>query len=173
MEKSSSPAEAKPYLQTGFGERNARFSPDGRFVAYQSNESDIFEIYVQTFPDPKGGKWTISKGGGQWPVWRKDGKELFYISRTRTRGNIPAAAVIGPRQLMAVEVSTTGSGAKFGTPKALFEMPPGVAPYATMDGQKFLALILPGAPGAGAAGAALTPGAPISLVLNWAPRPKK
>src|SRR5215469_787561 len=108
MEKSSSPAEAKSYLQTGFGERNARFSPDGRFVAYQSNESDIFEIYVQTFPDPKGGKWTISKGGGQWPVWRKDGKELFYISltRTRTRGNIPATALIGPRQLMAVEVST-------------------------------------------------------------------
>jgi Tol biopolymer transport system component len=174
MEKSSSPPQAKPYLQTAFYERNARFSPDGRFVAYQSNESGSNEIYVQTFPDPMGGKWTISKGGGQWPVWRKDGKELFYLFAPQARGYISPNGFIGARQLMAVDVTTTPSGPfKFGTPKSMFEMPPGIAPFATIDGQKFLGFMAPGtARTAPEAGAAPAPSAPITLVLNWAPRAK-
>ena len=58
-------------------EINGRFSPDNRWFAYQSNESGRFEIYVQSFP-PSGGKWQISSAGGNAPMWRGDGKELFY-----------------------------------------------------------------------------------------------
>jgi Tol biopolymer transport system component len=175
MEKTSTPPQPKPYLQTSFQERNARFSPDGRFVSYQSNESGDQEIYVQTFPDPKGGKWTVSKGGGQRPVWRRDGKELFYVVPQATRGFVGGDAFSGPRQLMAVEVSTAASGPYFkaGAPKMLFTTPPGTIPYATLDGQRFLDFIIPGTAPVAGTNAGRTPSVPITLVLNWEPRAKK
>jgi len=76
--------ERKPalYLQTPFDETHARFSPDGRFVAYTSNESGRDEVYVQTFP-AAGGKWQISTDGGDQAQWRADGKELFFIGLDR------------------------------------------------------------------------------------------
>jgi len=67
-----------PVVQTNFDERDGQFSPDGRWIAYQSNESGRFEIYVQSFPG--GGKWQISTNGGAQARWRRDGKELFYIA---------------------------------------------------------------------------------------------
>jgi hypothetical protein len=67
-----------PYLQTSFNEDEARFSPDGRWVAYRSNETGQSEIYVQSFP-PTGGKWQISTNGGTQPSWRADGRELFFV----------------------------------------------------------------------------------------------
>ncbi len=66
--------------QPEFNESQGRFSPDGRFVAYTSNASGQNEVYVQTFPDPEGGKWMISRAGGVQPRWRRDGRELFFIS---------------------------------------------------------------------------------------------
>ncbi len=71
--------ERKPqaFLQTQFDEAAAVFSPDGRWLAYQSNESGKLEIYVQSFPGP-GGKWQISTEGGREPVWARNGRELFY-----------------------------------------------------------------------------------------------
>ena len=71
-----------PFVATSFREFHPRFSPDGRWLAYVSDESGRLEIYVQSFP-ASGGKWMISDGGGAQPVWRRDGRELFYISPDR------------------------------------------------------------------------------------------
>jgi serine/threonine protein kinase len=68
-----------PLSQTPFSELNATFSPDARWFAYQSNESGQTQIYVQPFP-PTGSKFQISTGGGMQPVWRPDGKELFFLT---------------------------------------------------------------------------------------------
>ena len=69
--------ESRPFLKTPFNERAARFSPDGRWLVYVSNESGRDEVYVQPFPGP-GGKWQISTTGGTEPVWSRDGREIFY-----------------------------------------------------------------------------------------------
>ena len=121
--------------RTEFDEGFARFSPDGQWVAYDSNESGRYEVYVRPFsPDGAAGvgKWPVSTGGGEQPHWRGDGKELFYLQ--------------GDRKLMAAEVKTTGGGRfEAGIPKALFSTkaargPVGLnAAYAvTADGQHFL-----------------------------------
>ncbi|MEJ7623976.1 MAG: protein kinase, partial [Pyrinomonadaceae bacterium] len=68
-----------PFIQTEFNEGHAQFSPDGRFVAYASDESGRVEVYVQSFPGP-GGKWQVSAAGGDQPQWRDDGRELFYMT---------------------------------------------------------------------------------------------
>jgi serine/threonine protein kinase/Tol biopolymer transport system component len=69
--------DATPFLNTGFDEVAPMISPDGRWIAYQSDETGANEIYVRTFPGP-GGKWTISTGGGSQPVWAKNQPQLFY-----------------------------------------------------------------------------------------------
>jgi serine/threonine-protein kinase len=65
------------FLQTPADERNPAFSPDMRWLAYASNESGKFEVYVRAFPD-RGGKWQISNAGGMLPVWSGNGHELFF-----------------------------------------------------------------------------------------------
>ena len=77
-----------PFLQTDFNETHSQFSPDGRFVAYVSDESGRAEIYVQSFP-ASGGKWQISTSGGDQPQWRRDGKELFYIAADKSLMVVP------------------------------------------------------------------------------------
>jgi Tol biopolymer transport system component len=67
----------EPFLRTSFDERWPSFSPDGRWLAYASNESGIFQLYVRAFPD-KGGRWQISNGGGLHPLWSRNGRELFF-----------------------------------------------------------------------------------------------
>jgi eukaryotic-like serine/threonine-protein kinase len=71
------PGEPRPFLNSPYNELHAAFSPDGRWLAYQSDESGNFEVYVRPFPGP-GGKWQISIGGGLSPKWSRNGKELFY-----------------------------------------------------------------------------------------------
>ena len=66
-------------LQTSFDERHPMFSPDGRWLAYTSNESGTFQVYVRAFPGT-GGRWQISNGGGSFPVWSHNGRELFFRS---------------------------------------------------------------------------------------------
>jgi Tol biopolymer transport system component len=142
-----------PYLKTEVTESQGRFSPDGHYVAYSSNGSGKREIYVQPFPNPQGGKWKVSTGGGGQPRWRRDGKELFYIS--------------ADSKMMAVEVSTAPVF-KAGARKVLFATPildggntNNVTRYdVTADGNKFLIdSVLPET-----SGRAVTP---ITVVLNW------
>ena len=80
-----------PYLHNGFNNPDASFSPDCKWVAYSSNESGKYQIYIQSFPVPKG-KIQVSTNGGRDPQWQKDGKELFYIS--------------SDNKLMAVKIKT-------------------------------------------------------------------
>jgi hypothetical protein len=140
-----------PYLQTEFDERHGRFSLDGRWVAYSSNESGRDEVYVQSFPVP-GAKFPISAGGGMEPQWRKDGTELFYISEDRT--------------LMAVPVKLASSASEplqVGQAKPLFSVPVvdtfivGRSYEVSNDGQRFLLR----APDSGETAPSLT------VVLNW------
>jgi len=76
------PKAGKPelFLSTPHDEMVPRFSPDGRWIAYRSNESGIDEVYVRPFPAVRGGKWQISSGGGLYGIWSNDGHELFYES---------------------------------------------------------------------------------------------
>jgi Tol biopolymer transport system component len=71
------PGEPKPFVNSAFIEVEPAFSPDGRWIAYVSNESGNYEVYVRPFPGP-GGKWQVSTGGGFFPKWSRNGKELFY-----------------------------------------------------------------------------------------------
>lgn len=145
--------DRKPFLflQTQFNESGAQFSPDGRWVAYISNESGKYEIYAQTFPAGSG-KWPVSTGGGQFPQWRGDGKELFYLSPDR--------------KLMAVEVKL-GATFEAGLPKALFDLAAAKVQSntytVTADGQRFLfpRLLRESAT------------APFAVVVNWTAEAKR
>jgi Tol biopolymer transport system component len=96
-----------PYLNTTALEQQAQFSPDGRFIAYGSDQSGDWEIYVQPFPNASDGKWMVSRGGGVEPRWSRDGKELLYFSG---------------QTLMAAQVRLEPTFSS-GTPTALFEAP--------------------------------------------------
>jgi len=121
--------KAEPILRTSFNEGAPAFSPDGRWMAYVSNESGRAEVYVQRYPD-RGGKRQISTEGGTEPVWSRNGRELFYRSGVK---------------MMAVEV-TTRPAFDAGRPRLLFEgrylasvFPlVGVAYDVSPDGQRFL-----------------------------------
>jgi Tol biopolymer transport system component len=138
------------YLKTQTNPIEAQFSPDGHYVAYTSGETGRNEIYVRPFPQAGAGKWPISTSGGTQPRWRRDGKELFYIS--------------GDSKMMAVSVTTTPQFRKIENPRALFTAPvpaggTGVFRYDTArDGRKFLVDALV---------ADSEHHAPITIVLNW------
>ena len=82
-----------PLLESPFDKSHARVSPDGRFVAYSTNESGIYQIVVQTFPGANGGKWQISADGGVEPKWRRDGRELYYLALD---GKLMSVSIGGP-----------------------------------------------------------------------------
>jgi serine/threonine protein kinase/Tol biopolymer transport system component len=69
-----------PLVQTSFSERNGEVSPDGRWLAYEANDSGQFDIYVRPFPDVSSGHWQVSMGGGTRPLWARNGQELFYLN---------------------------------------------------------------------------------------------
>jgi len=144
-----------PLLETEFDVPDGRFSPvDGRWVAYVSNESGRYEVYVRPFPPdavPRGisngdGKWLISDHGGTSPMWRKDARELYYIDLDG--------------KLMAVTISA-GSAFKAGVPKFLFQAPPRASDGRTTwapaaDGKRFLFLV-----------SETREPAPLTVFLNW------
>jgi serine/threonine protein kinase len=124
--------EPMPFQVTEFSEIFARFSPDGHWIAYSSDESGRFEVYVREFllgsdgkPVPTG-KHQISSGGGQIPQWREDGKELFYISVDR-------------RSMMSAGIATKPAF-EASPPKMLFPLPAalGAPPAVSADGKRFL-----------------------------------
>ena len=94
--------DLEPFLATEFMDRDPHFSPDGRWVAYSSNESGVYEIYVRPFP-AAGGRWQVSDGGGRFPRWSGDGSELFY----RTNEGLMVAAVKAPGDTFQVGKAET------------------------------------------------------------------
>ena len=138
-----------PFVQTAFQERDGQFSPDGKWVAYQSNEAGHFEIYLQPFPGP-GDRIQVSAGGGQHVRWARNGSELFYIA--------------ADQRLTSVRV-TFGANGKLvlGTPVPLFrtEFDSSFLTrqqyVVSPDGQRFLI---------NAATDAIDPPS-ITLILNW------
>lgn len=138
---------------TPFDEFQPQFSPDGRWIAYASNESGRYEVYVVNVPQAAGGaaiqgRWQISIAGGQQPRWRADGKELFFLS---DKG-----------QMMSVRVDSNANGFQASPPQSLF--PTGLIPLGpkylydvSADGRKFAIL----KPVSGAA-------APLKVIVNWA-----
>ncbi len=139
-----------PIAQTEFDETQGHFSPDGKWVAFVSNETGRYEVYVQPFPggpSGPGAKWQVSTSGGVQPQWRRDGKELFFLGLDR--------------KLMAVEIQTTAAF-RAGSLQALFQWQVSGfgavrgAYVAAADGRRFL-VIKP-----------LLETTPITVVLNWA-----
>ncbi|MGB8438004.1 MAG: protein kinase [Candidatus Acidiferrales bacterium] len=138
-----------PFVQgSGFGAREAQFSTDGRYIAYASHESGKYEIYVQSFPQHLG-KWQISTSGGEEPAWRRDGKELFYLTPED--------------KLMAVEVHTVAGKFQAEIPKPLFQaqLVQGLnwrnRYVVSANGQQFLML----------SPVRNSEANPITVVLNW------
>jgi serine/threonine protein kinase len=141
----SGEAQAMPLMQSAaFGQFLASFSPNGRFVAYTSNESGRNEVYVQTFPP--GNKSTISSGGGLLPLWRSDGKELFYVTEDG--------------RVMSAQIKSEGPF-EIDVPQQLFQanikFAPGYPCAVTPDGSRFL-INTP---------AEANNPAPMTVVLNW------
>jgi serine/threonine protein kinase/Tol biopolymer transport system component len=140
--------KAQPFLRTPFDETSPQFSPDGRWLAYISNESGRYQVYVQPYPGP-GGKWQISTEGGTEPVWNPNGRELFYRSGDK---------------MMAVDITTQPSFTT-GKTRVLFEGHYQLAPVTfpnydvSPDGQRFLML----KPSESVEAAPTQ----INVVLNW------
>jgi len=137
------------FLKSPFIVAGGQFSPNGKWVAYASNETGRWEIYVTSFPEARG-KWQVSSGGGEQARWRADGKELFFLSADNTMTAAPV---------------TTETKFDSGTPIALFRAAPRLPTSSrdqfvydvSKDGQRFL--ILTQVKQAG------TP--PMTVVLNW------
>ena len=138
-----------PLTQNTYVTNSARFSPDGHWVTYSSNESGRFQVYVMHFGGGAG-KWQVSSQGGLQPLWRRDGKELFFWSADNT--------------LMSAPITLGNAGVEIGAARPLFRFnnPLGivgvVSPYdVSADGQRFVLISTP----------QQTP-RPITLVTNWA-----
>jgi Tol biopolymer transport system component len=116
----------QPLLQTDFNESEARLSPDGRWMAYVSDESGRDEVYVRAFPQADG-RWQVSAAGGRRPRWRRDGRELFYIS--------------ADRHLVAVD-TLSGPPFRSGAPRTVFVMGRADEYDVVGDGHRFLAKTL-------------------------------
>jgi Tol biopolymer transport system component len=149
----------EPFLQTNSIEAQARVSPNGRWVAYISNETGKFEVYITTFP-VAGSKVAVSVGGGSQPQWRADGRELYYYAPSR--------------KLMAVEVNSNSPTFEVGIARPLFDLRtlgaavdqsfPGNGYYASArNGKRFLVPSIPQLPER----------QQINVILNWTADLKK
>jgi Tol biopolymer transport system component len=115
-------SEPQPFLQTPANERQAMFSPDGRWIAYESDQSRRNEVYVRPYPGP-GPTVQVSTRGGQYPIWHPNGRELFYLSK---------------RRLMSVKISA-GTELRASTAETLFSEDIWNGCYAVSpDGNRFL-----------------------------------
>ncbi len=143
-------------IQTAFETGNAALSPDGRYLAFNINETGRYEVYVQRFegsdpPRLTGERRRVSRNGGTFPRWRRDGRELFFISPDRQITAVPVKPAIHNE-----------SDIEVGTPRPLFRLPPfnsmvpEAQPYdVSLDGQQFLVPIHKAA------------NAPLQVVVNW------
>ncbi len=141
-----------PLLQSQFNKEDPSFSSDGKWLAYDSDESGRWEVYIVPFPQGNG-KWQVSTGGGSQPRWRRDGKELFYLS--------------AENRLMATEVQEKNGSLKIGNPQALFRTHAARSAFrtydVTADGKQFVVITQPTQSSA----------EPLTLVVNWPALMKK
>jgi hypothetical protein len=141
-----------PIVQTNFDDGYSQVSPDGKWMAYQTNESGRREVYITAFP-AGGAKWQVSTSGGTSPKWRRDGKEIFFLD--------PADKIV------AVDVNISGNAVQLGVPHELFQTVGIQREYGpfdvTADGQKFLLN----------SGNLKEGTDPLTLVLNWPAELKK
>jgi hypothetical protein len=138
-----------PYLTTPFDEVEASLSPNGRWLAYTTNESGSYEVIVRSFPDPSRDRRQISAQGGVHPRWKGDGSEIYYLD---------------PRRRIVAVAITADQNLEIGKSTPLFDTsltypdPPGGPAFfydVTSDGQRFLLTVPPAS-------------APIIVILNWA-----
>jgi serine/threonine-protein kinase len=146
-------------LQTRFDEANAVVSPDGRWMAYQSDESGRNEVYVRPFPNVNAGRWQISTNGGTRPVWARNGRELFYF--------------LGVGRITAVPV-TPGATFVSGTPTVVVDGQYAVATDGrnydvSADGRRFLMITNQGS----GTGRISTADARLNVILNWSEELKR
>jgi Tol biopolymer transport system component len=140
-------------LQTPFNEAAATFSPDGKWIAYQSNASGRHEIYVRPFPPGPGSPWQVSNQGGSRPRWGDDGKSLYFLA-------LPTGQLTA---LMTTAVRAVGQRFEAGAPRELFQMESVgwanlTSPYdVTPDGQRFLVFQWSGE----------TTTFPLTVVTDW------
>lgn len=135
----------RPFVVGRFDEPYARISPDGKWAAYVSDESGQLDVYLTTFPQP-GTRVRVTSDGGDFPTWRGDGRELFYITRDGT--------------MVSVSLTIAGTDVKLGAPQRLFRpmlpFQPGHTYVPAPDGSKFLVIVdtAPAPP-------------PVTIMLNW------
>jgi serine/threonine protein kinase len=141
--------KAFPYLQGDYNQNGGKLSPNGRWLAYDADESKRAEVYVQSFPTP-GRKWQVSTNGGSNPIWSRDGKELFFIA--------------ADGKMMAVDVTESQGRFSPGVPKALFDA--GLLPGAYYDVAKDGRFLLPKPIEQGGS-------APLEVIVNWPATLKK
>ena len=139
-----------PLVQTPFAEQNGIISPDGRWLAYEANDSGQFEVYVRPFPDVNGGHWQVSTGGGTRPLWARNGQELFYLSPAGALMRVgvergPSWAATTPTLLIKEGYVTVPGG----NPGRTYDISP--------DGQRFLLIK--------AGGGSEQAAAPITLIV--------
>jgi serine/threonine-protein kinase len=155
LDNAQAAGEPQAFVRTPANESQAAFSPDGRWIAYQSNAGGPMEVYIQPFPGP-GEKRQVSIGGGASPRWSRNGRELFYMSPDG--------------QLMAVPMSGQGDALEPGTSLALFKTrlsgPFGVAGNVRpqydvgVDGRFVFNVTTE------------ETDSPITILLNWKPPPR-
>lgn len=132
-------ANPTAFLSTPANEREPIFSPDGRWLAYSSNESGRFEVYVRAFPDI-GRQWVISEGGGSYPTWSRSNQELYYGTPA---GQIMSAAYTAEGQTFRVQKARPWAESRYSLrgPNRMFDLHPqgqrfAVAPAQLPDGGK-------------------------------------
>ena len=146
-----------PVVKSSFDDVHGQISPDGRWLAYASNETGAYEVFVRSFPD-QDVKRQISTGGGVYPRWRSDGRELFYLTSGNQLIAVPITSTSQPRTFnsgtpVMLFVSRIAIGANNGVGGALAKAQYAVAP----DGRRFLLNMT----------AADRASSPITIVLNW------
>jgi Tol biopolymer transport system component len=137
------------FLQTAYNEEDGRFSPDGRWIAYASNETGQSEIYIRPYPGP-GSPIKVSTAGGTAPCWRRDGREMFYVSNDN--------------KMMSIDIQSSASSFESGTVRELFPRTPIMEAYDVFpDGKRFLInrVIEPSVTD------------PVTIVVNWMQKLKK
>ena len=144
------PGKPVSFLLTPFNEMWPAFSPDGRWIAHNSNESGTYEVYVRPFPGP-GGKWQISNAGGRFPTWSRNGRELFYHG--------------GDNRIMVVNYSVEGDSFRAGRPRLWSEGQFTIRDETTNfdlhpDGKRFAVLKAP-------EDSKQTGPTHVNLILNW------